>query len=355
MVGALFALLCVTGSVLAFYQELDALLNPELVPAQAQRPRASYAQVFAALRAAEPARDGPWRLELPEDPARAYNARYYNPVETRGQGFAPLMLTVDPWRAEVMARRFWGDYAVTWLYDLHYTLLLGATGTWLVGAIGVLFVLALVAGLRLWWPTPGHWRAALVIKARASNARRLYDLHRALGAWSALVLLVLALTGVVLALPAVVNPLVAGVSTVREMPSPRSVAVAPGARDIGPDRAVQVALRVFPEAQVRWIESPSGVDGTWRIRMRQPGEPGRRFPKTHVWVDRYSGAVLAVHDPRAGGAGELLLEWMHPLHSGEAFAVPGRGIAAFAGIAGTVLFVTGLLRWRQRTRTRRRR
>ena len=354
MVGALFALLCVTGSVLAFYQELDALLNPGLVPAQAQGPRASYAQVFAALRAAEPARDGPWRLEVPEDPSRAYNARYYDPVETRGQGFAPLMLTVDPWRPEVLSQRFWGDYAITWIYDLHYTLLLGPTGTWLVGGIGVLFLASLVAGVRLWWPTPGHWRAALVVKARASNARQVYDLHRALGAWSALVLLVLALTGVVLALPEVVNPLVAGVSTVRDMPSPRSAPALPGAHDIGPDRAVQAALAVFPAAEVRWIESPTGADGTWRIRMRQPGEPGRRFPKTHVWVDRYSGAVLAVHDPRTGSAGEVLLEWMHPLHSGEAFAVPGRGVAAIAGIVGLVLFVTGLLRLRQRTRSRHR-
>lgn len=76
------------------------------------------------------------------------------------------------------------------------------------------------------------------------------------------------------------------------------------------------------------------------------------FPKTYAWVDRYSRTVRAVQDPRGGAAGEVLLELMHPLHSGEAFAVPGRALAATAGVAGLILFGHGLLCWRLLTRSR---
>ena len=52
--------------------------------------------VVAALRTAEPQREGAWRIELPHTPDAPIQARYYQPVETRDRGFAPLMLTLSP-------------------------------------------------------------------------------------------------------------------------------------------------------------------------------------------------------------------------------------------------------------------
>ncbi|RWA51149.1 hypothetical protein AU476_25200 [Cupriavidus sp. UYMSc13B] len=58
--------------------------------------------------------------------------------------------------------------------------------------------------------------------------------------------------------------------------------------------------------------------------LRQPGEPGWRFPRTNVWIDQYSGAVLGIRDPRRNSAADTLLDWLHPLHGGGAFGLPGR-------------------------------
>jgi uncharacterized iron-regulated membrane protein len=90
------------------------------------------------------------------------------------------------------------------------------------------------------------------------------------------------------------------------------------------------------------------------IRMYRPGEPGFRFPRTRVWIDQYDGRVLASRDGRNRTAGDALLGWLHPLHNGEAFGLAGRLIVLLSGLALTLLFVTGILRWRQKARARTR-
>jgi uncharacterized iron-regulated membrane protein len=166
--------------------------------------------------------------------------------------------------------------------------------------------------------------------------------------YGGLVLLVLALTGIALAVPQYVNPLIDLFSPVATLPAPQSHASEAAQPDIGVDRAVDVARHSFPQARVRWIETPGVANGVYRIRMQQPGEPGRRFPKTFVWVDRYSAAVLATHDPARSTAGTGLVDWMHPLHSGEGFGRTGQVVVLFAGLLLPVLLITGWLRKKQK-------
>jgi uncharacterized iron-regulated membrane protein len=55
-------------------------------------------------------------------------ARYYNPPETAGRDFAPMLVWLAPDGSRILRRDYWGDTAMTFLYDLHYRLLMGTTG-----------------------------------------------------------------------------------------------------------------------------------------------------------------------------------------------------------------------------------
>jgi len=72
---------------------------------------------------------------------------------------------------------------------------------------------------------------------------------------------------------------------------------------------------------VRWLATPEGREGVYVIEKRQDGEASRRRPRSKVWLDQYSGRVLAVEDPNRFTAGETFLNVMWPLHSGEAFGL----------------------------------
>ncbi len=348
--GLIIALAGLTGSLLVFYIDLDEWLNPQLIIAQTSTPRQSYENVFQALRQAEPNRLNAWRLEIPDQPQRAITARYYKPQETAEHGFAPLMLSVDPYSGRVIDNRFWGDFVMTWLYDLHYTLLLGDVGKIIMAIIGGLLLVSLLSGVYLWWPPLHKLNSALTLKPKASRARLNYDLHKLAGIYSLLVMLVLAVTGIALEIPQYVNPVLAYFSPLHAATKPQSAAPSPFQARISLDQAVAVGQAQYPQARLCWIETPDTASGSYRINLRQAGEPSVRFPKTNVWVDQYSGQVLAISDPSGLGAADTVINWLHPLHSGEAFGLTGQLLVLIAGLACPVLFVTGLIRWLQKRR-----
>jgi uncharacterized iron-regulated membrane protein len=354
LLGAVFALLGLTGSVLCFYPELDLWLNPAQQVTASQPELPGVQRMVDALHAAYPAHHGAWRLEMPLSAGQPINARYYQPPETAGRGFAPLMLTLDPATLKVTSARYWGDYAMTWIYDLHYSLLLERPGRISVGVLGIVCLLSLFSGLYLWWPGRGQWLKALRLHIRRGTVRATYDWHTLAGVYGLVFLLGLAFTGVVLALPEYIRPLIEPLSPLFK---PAEVHSEPRAGQpmIAADKAVSLAQAHFPQATLRWVETPKGALGVFRVNLWQPGEPGFRFPRTQVWIDAYSGDVLAIRDPRdpqRQSAGDTFLDWQHPLHNGEAFGLPGRILACIAGLLPTLLWVTGLMRWLHKHRAR---
>jgi len=344
--GTIFVLAGLTGSVLVFYLEIDALLNPALADARPAAPPRPFEELYQALRRAHPDRPDAWRLEIPAVPGRPITARYYTPAESAQRLFAPLMVSLDPATATVIDTRLWGDYAMTWLYDLHYTLLFERAGRTVLGVLGVLMLLGLGSGVALVWPRRGRWRAALRVRPRPGAARRLFDLHRTAGLYGLLLSVLLVFTGLCLALPEQLRPLLQAMAPLHRPSVPTSLPG--GAPRLSLDAAVAIAQRRFPSARLAWIETPQGPTGSYRINLRQPFEPSQRFPRTNVWLDQYSGEVLAVRDPRHDSAPDVFLNWLHPLHNGEAFGLAGRVLACLAGVVPAVLWVTGLLRWRQK-------
>jgi len=348
VLGGVFALLGVTGSVLVFYPEIDRALNPELRPSTSLTRDVSVQAVTNQLRRLHPERDGGWRIELPLDDSTPITARSARLSEREGRSFSPLMLTLDPVTLERTSHRVWGDYLMTWIYDLHYTLLLDATGKVIVGTVGLVMMLSLLSGLWLWWPSKSRRWLALRPVVKEGPVRRTYDLHVLAGAYGVVLLSVLALTGAGLALPDQTRILLDKMLGLTSMPEVATYRVVDKAIPMNLDRAVSVAREFFPEAELRWVDVPAIGEGPLSVRLYQSGEPGRRFPKTRLWLDPYSGEILAVRNPAQNTAGNTALDWLHPLHNGEAFGLIGRWVTFFSGCVPLLLFVTGVIRWRQK-------
>ncbi len=350
--GAVFVLLGVTGSLLVFYPEVDRALNPALRPSTPAAQRVSIQAVADQLRMLYPEREGGWRIELPLNDSAPITARYAQSSEREGRSFSPLMVTLNPVTLERTSDRVWGDYLVTWIYDLHYTLLFDTTGKVVVGIVGLVMLLSLFSGLWLWWPSKSCWRTALRPVLREGRVRRTYDLHVLGGTYGAVLLIVLAVTGAGLALPDQTRNLLDRLLGVNRMPEVTAYPVFDEAVLIDLDDAVAIACESFSRADVRWIDVPAIGEGPIGIRLHQPGEPGRRFPKTRIWLDPISGEILAVRDPLQNAAGNTALDWLHPLHNGEAFGLAGRWFAFVSGFLPLLLFVTGFIRWRQKQKAR---
>lgn len=345
--GALLVLLGLTGSALVFYPELDAVLHPDL-RIEGEAPP-DYDRALASLRAAYPDKDGPWRLEVTGGRG-VIPARYYNPPERAGHAFRPMMVWLSPDGTRVLRRDYWGEYAVTFIYDLHYRLLLGETGGKIVGWSGFALLALLLSGLWAWWPrgqNPERWAKALRFKRHAARQRVLRDWHKLAGLGGLAFLLVLTVTGIMLALPKESDAALAAAGLPVE-PMPHVHDHGGSGMAVAPSRAVALANAALPGARVAWIETPSASGGTYRLRVQVAGDPSFRFPHSYVWLDAASGRVRAIHDARAAGAGGTVNNWLHPLHDGSAGGIWCRLLAFLAGLVPLLLFVTGWLRWRGR-------
>ena len=348
--GGVLVLLGLTGSILAFYPELDALLHPEIRVEAAFPP--DWDRAMATVRRTYPEKNGPWRFEVTGKPG-AIPARYYDPPERAGHAFRPMMVWLSPDGGTVLRRDYWGEYAATFVYDLHYRLLLGKIGGKVLGWLGFGLLALLISGLWAWWPR-GSWRKALRIKRHGPPQRALRDWHKLTGLSGLVVLAILTITGIVLELPdesdAALNalglPVDLGVHVHHSEPELGTAPVIP------PSQAIDAARAVLPEARIAWIETPSSRGGSYRLCMQVPGDPSPRFPHSFVWVDGATGRVMAVQDARDGAAGTTVNNWIHPLHDGSFGGLAGRMVAAFSGLLPLVLFVTGFLRWRAMRRLR---
>ena len=344
--GFLFVLTGLTGSFLVFYIEIDEWLNPEITFSPTEEPWCSYEEMFQALRTAHPTREHAWRLEVPSMPGRMVTARYYKPEETADISFAPLMVWVNPNTVEIVSSRLWGSFPMTWLYNLHYRLLLDMNGRILLTIIGGGILFSLGTGVYLWWPRKRYLRPAFTLKKNGSAKRVMYDLHKLNGIYGLVFLLILVATGTLLDFPWV-KPVVGSISQLYKPPRTHSVANQASAR-ISVDQAVAIGQAHFPDAMVKWIETPDGPKGSYRINLWQPGEPSRRFPKTNVWIDQYTGQMLSVRDVKHDSTGDTFLRWLHPLHSGQVLGLFGRILVCLSGFVPLVLYATGLSMWWKR-------
>jgi len=347
--GFFFALMGLTGSISVYREELDELLNPKLVIEQPEGKRQSLDKIMAAVQAAHPNRYGSWTLELPRFSHGMITVWYDKPRETFFELYAPLMVSVNPYTGEVVASRFWGQTATTWLLDLHTQLRLDRVGWNTVGILGLLLMVSIGTGVYLWWPGIRGIRDALRIRHNAGMIRFAFDLHRLIGLLSASILLLLAFTGFHLSYPSVLETLV-GSSGMEHGETGRNIisTAIPNNHPVGLESAEFVARGPFPRAELRRVTTPAGDSGIYRINLRQGSEVNQRHPYTTVWVDRWSGQVKEVRDPSAFTQGETFSTWIWPMHTGEAFGATGRFTWFLTGIGLFVLYVSGLLHWLHR-------
>lgn len=350
--GGLFALLGLTGSALVFYIEIDRALHPAVeVQASTSAPGWTspvWDRALATGRAHRPDPHGTWSLEATGQ-GGAIPSRYY-PSDHHGHHTAREMVWFSADGSRVLRAEPWGGYVMSWLYELHMHLLAGEIGSQIVGWSGFAMLVLLASGIVVWWPR-GSWRKAFAFRRNAVALRRLRDLHKLAGVWSMALLFILVGTGALLALPTVKTQLLSAmISTPDKVPDPQSSAAS--GRQIPVSQALAAAHRAVPAARLAFIDVPGIGSEPFRMRVQMPGDPHRRFPSSFVFVDQYTGAVLAVHDVRQGNAATTTAKWIRVLHDGSVGGLSTRILAVILGLVPLGLFVTGFLHWRRRLAAR---
>lgn len=359
-VGAVFVLIGLTGSLLAFEYPLDEWLNAELMTAPTVKEHKSLLPLDDIVRAglkALPANVKPDAIGFPRHPGLAFDLWFSLPSPNT-QHLESHQLFINPYTGEVNGQRLKVDFKRGWrgplmdvILRLHYSLALGSLGMNVVGFIGLGLVFSLLSGLILWWPLTGQYRKALTIKRNASPERRNFDIHKTLGFYFAIILLFLTLSGVFLIFPDYGRSLVNVFSPVPEAyPVYHSITPQGEKTPLSFTQITAIADARFPDGEYRWIGFPADERGVYFVGKRANDEVNLRQPYRQLWIDQYDGRIIQERNPLARSAGDVFLEWLYPLHTGEAFAAIGQSIVLLMGLLPLLLYVTGVIRWLQKRR-----
>ncbi|WP_400771178.1 PepSY-associated TM helix domain-containing protein [Methylosinus sporium] len=353
--GLFLSIIGVTGSLLVFFHEIDEALNPKLrivtAPAQGKAAWRPVDEIADAARKAIPVGSQLGFCYWPQRDDEAF-LFYYQIKAPGSDGVETRHVFVDPYRAEVTGTRRWyaagnpfDDAFVAFLFRLHYALLVRGTGDIAVGIIAILAFVSTVTGVVLWWPRNGKWRGAFTWKWPAKSERLNYDIHRLSGVFLLPVAIAVLLSGVYFNLPTQFRTVVELFSPLTNADKLRSAAP-DGTPSVSLDDALEIVARRFPDGRVYALVPPQAPDSSVRIHQLFPvgwGIEGRRT----IYIDRYKGDVLHVNDPLAGN-GDGFVAWQWPLHSGYVFGWPGRIAVFLFGLSWPLIFVTGIIRWRQK-------
>jgi uncharacterized iron-regulated membrane protein len=228
-------------------------------------------------------------------------------------------------------------------------------GLWLMGVVAAIWLVTSIVGLALAWPRLWHrivaWVPILSARVDRGLYQTNYQFHRAAGVWFLPVLIVLAFTSLYQNLPQFVRPIVHAFSPLVERPSGRPLPE--GAATISPDLAIDKLKERLPAARPTSV----GIDrfsSRYSVLFHLPGDLS---PEGENWafVDMVSGEIAGLKLIATSSAGDRLLTWIFPLHTGTAFGMPGRIVIAVAGVVLVGMLVTGFYVWGVKWRMRQRR
>lgn len=347
-VWALFAFVCLTGTVAVVSHEITWLANPA---ARADNPHGLPAKplpelVDAVQRAVPGGEIGQIMVLEPY---------LVTTISVSSPDMPHAIAYVNPYTAVVQAVEQ-GITFIGFMRELHGWLLFPwehsySVGYYLVGTMSLVVLGALVTGLVVY---KRFWRAYTRPRVRSDKGSRvlLGDLHRHAGAWSLWFLLIMGLTGFWYLVQAV---LWHNETDVWDHPKPaasESVPVTDGApaEPIGLARALEQARGALPTMEPAWISFPEHSRDYYSIAGR--GDVMLFDQYSHrVFVNPWDGTVVEVREPASMNALQTVAHLADPLHYGTFGGLWTKAIWFVFGCLLTSMSLTGFMVWSKRTRS----
>lgn len=332
----------ITGSLLVFHEELDALFRPaqtRVEPLKEGRMPLEELVVSVEQQVPGHAVTG-WGFQR-DDPGAA-DGVYVMPFGTRDWHY----VTVDPYRGTVLSKP--QDHHSTlkgWLLELHMELFLHDAGIAITGLLGVALCFLGGSGLYLY---RRFWKSLFRLRLKSSFRMLSGDFHRLVGVWSTGFNLVLGFTGAYWNIS----------HTIEHLTNPHHDAADEVlfheklfSSELGVEEMLVKAREHIPGFETHYVSLPWAPGGPFTLWGRpQDAAWFRSAYGSQVTFDSKTGDFVSAHDLKQDGVWKQVEDAFEPLHFGNFGGVISKVLWAAAGLAPALLSLSGMSIWWQRTR-----
>lgn len=337
--GLLMFIVCFSGAVVVFKNEIDLWANPSLAKLPRSEKPAPLDAVLTQLHTRYPGATVE-SIALPD----AVNPSYFAFVRERG---APANT-----RTKVALRSDTGTVVGPvdsqlgqYLRMLHVFLFFGPR--WIVGFLGVAMLVLIATGIVI------HRKIlAELFTQRWGRSFRVVmsDLHKSAGIWGLGFHILIAATGAWMGLAPLFEQSYKYLATgtpAAAAPKPANKAAAEATEPVrmqSLDALHATALQAVPGLQVRYVSMRR-----WGTETAEAGFTGNLSghlaSTARVDIDAATGATKKVHDPRTAGFWSLVNGLMEPLHFGDFGGLALKWLYFFLGMTPAFLSISGTLIW----------
>lgn len=330
--GLLVVFLAVTGLTLVFRPQLEPVVSHDLMAAGTCREPLPLDALLASARTVHP--------------KGAIDVIKIVEGESTMIRFADKIgVYIDPCNGVVLGQQHrWGG-PINTLEQLHRFRFIDSSdvGNFITGSAA--FAAALIfaiGGLVVWWPpTMRALKRSFRLLPHLTGRAFELNLHRTVGIYASLVILVVAVTALPIAFKWVRSSITALTSSPTPVPRPASENVAATTKRLPLDAYLRNAQAIVPRSSETVIGYPRNDADSVEVQMVGPDAP---HPKaiSYVYLDAYNGKTLRFEPYGESGTGNKIYRWADAIHMGYVGGLFGQ-ILLFAGILGVpVLGYTGV-------------
>jgi len=350
--GLLMFIVCFSGAVVVFKNEIDLWANPSLAQLPRSDKPASLDAVLVQLQARYPGATVD-TIALPD----AVNPGYFASVRERGAAAGTrtkIALRSDTGAVVGPVDSQLGQY----LRMLHVFLFFGPR--WIVGFLGVAMLVLIATGIVI------HRKIlAELFTQRWGRSFRVVmsDLHKSAGIWGLGFHILIAATGAWMGLAPLFEQ---GYKYVTSAASPTaaSAAAAKPARKAGSEATAPVPMQSLDSLYATAQRAVPGLTARY-VSLRRWGTDAAEAGFTgnlsdhlastaRVEIDAATGVPKKVHDPRSAGFWSQVNGLMEPLHFGDFGGLALKWLYFLLGMTPAFLSISGTLIWFDARQQRRR-
>ncbi len=262
--------IAVSGALLVYHDEFDALLNPKRWTVSGAQVALSPSQYFAGASKVLATNEQLTGIRYPAEPGYPVRVLTRQQAEP-GSGRRPRLITVflDPPTGAVLDKVDFRSSLFGFLHVFHENLIIPQYfGRQIVGWAGVGMLVLSLTGIWLWWPRQGSLLRALRWRRGPYTTA---NLHHLLGFWISIPLAIVSLTGIYLSFPQTARTVTSSIAPMSPPPQ-RGFATAILERpSLSPDEALRLAQAHEPGTRPASLFLPTGAN-----RQSTAARPRRR-------------------------------------------------------------------------------
>jgi uncharacterized iron-regulated membrane protein len=335
----------ITGSILVFHEELDALFAPRAAQVRSSgAPEAGLSRVLDNILS-EYAGAKIKSVLYPTESLPAFR--------TTAAGKDDMLIFSDAGTGRILGASRLADSWLAWTRSLHANLLMGRTGRVVNGVGSALLLIICITGAVIWWPGARRWKRSFTVKLHAPWKRFNFYFHSATGFWSLAILLVWGLTGVYFGWPRQFTAFVAQFSPVTNGRPPK-VDVPAGREQaaVDLDTALSRLSAGNTGMKITRLIFPPNRKAPLTVTMGRPGQTGPGSA-TFFYLHPVSYRVLSTWQRgKSQTAGDAIIGLTHPIHFGTSWGLTIKILWGLFGLSLPILFTTGAIMYWNRSLAR---